>query len=83
MTVLFALSLLPTLLPLRFEDYPEIGLYYGSKMAWHDCYLSQHDIAACNAAVPIPIHPDAQASGLQRKLDYLEQHQLSLFADQR
>lgn len=83
MIIMFALALLPTLLPLRFEDYPEIGLYYGSKLAWHDCYLSQHDIAACNAGVPIPIHPDAQASGLERKLAYLEEHHLSLFADQQ
>jgi hypothetical protein len=50
------------------------------KRAWVACYLKQHSIAACDAQTQAPLYPAAEATGLQGKLDFLEQRHLSFFA---
>jgi hypothetical protein len=53
----------------------------GLKRAWHDCYLAEHDIAACNASAGRPVYPAPAATDLQRKLDWLEARGYNLFQD--
>jgi hypothetical protein len=58
----------------RFQQY---------KQRWRDCYLSTHDINACDALAGHAVYPAPQAQGtkLQQKLDWLEARGLSLFQD--
>jgi hypothetical protein len=49
------------------------------KRAWVACYLKQHALAACDAQTQ-PVYPAAEATGLQGKLDFLEERHLSFFA---
>jgi hypothetical protein len=51
------------------------------KRAWHDCYLSIHDIAICNATAGRPILPMPEFYNLQQKLDWLEARGYNLFQD--
>jgi hypothetical protein len=51
-----------------------------SKAGWRTCYLRTHDLAGCQRAFEQPIYPRPLATGLQQKLDFLEQRKLNLFA---
>jgi hypothetical protein len=57
------------------------GYYVLGKRAWAACYREDNDIAACDARTHFQIYPQPAASQLKRKLDYLKQHHLSLFAE--
>lgn len=49
------------------------------KRAWRQCYLAGHDIRECDAFSHFNIHPNAGATHLQEKLDFLEQRRLNLY----
>jgi hypothetical protein len=51
------------------------------KRAWHDCYLSVHDIGTCNASAGRAVYPVPEATNLQQKLDWLEARGYNLFQD--
>jgi hypothetical protein len=53
------------------------------KQRWRDCYLSTHNIDACDTLAGRGIYPAPQATRLQQKLDWLEARGLSLFQDDR
>jgi len=53
----------------------------GLKRAWHDCYLSVHDIGTCNASAGRAVYPVPEATNLQQKLDWLEARGYNLFQD--
>jgi hypothetical protein len=53
------------------------------KQRWRDCYLSTHDIDACDTLAGRAIYPAPQATRLQQKLDWLEARGLSLFQERR
>ena len=63
----------------RREAHANAGL----KRAWHDCYLTVHNIDQCNAMAGTPIYPWPEATELQRKLDWLEARGYNLFEDRR
>ena len=48
------------------------------RSAWKNCYLSKHDLRACNAQTGATVltYPD----DIQAKLNFLEEHHLNLFA---
>jgi hypothetical protein len=54
----------------------------GVKRAWHDCYLTVHDIAMCNESAGRAVYPAPEATNLQQKLDWLEARGYNLFQDQ-
>lgn len=49
------------------------------QLAWRDCYISTHNITACDARAGSFIYNQPEPSDLQTKLDFLESHRLSLF----
>jgi hypothetical protein len=51
------------------------------KRLWADCYLARHVVAECDAETGGPIYPAAEATGLQEKLDWLEERRYSLFQE--
>jgi hypothetical protein len=57
------------------------GIAYlsSAKAGWRACYLRTHDLEGCQKAGELPIYPRPAATGLQQKLDYLEQRRLNLF----
>jgi hypothetical protein len=58
----------------------EAEMYSLYKQRWRDCYLSTHDIDACNAVAGHGVYPAPEATRLQEKLDWLETRGLSLFS---
>jgi hypothetical protein len=62
----------------------EAAVYRQFKQRWRDCYLSTHDIDACDTLAGHAVYPRPQATRLQQKLDWLEARGFSLFqADRR
>jgi hypothetical protein len=62
----------------------EAADYFKYKQRWRECYLSMHDIDACDAWAGHPVYPAPAATRLQEKLDWLEARRYSLFQnDQR
>jgi hypothetical protein len=59
----------------------EAAAYRQFKQRWRDCYLSTHDIDACDTVAGHAVYPVPQATRLQQKLDWLEARKLSLFQD--
>ncbi|HVQ15140.1 MAG TPA: hypothetical protein VMS40_16170 [Vicinamibacterales bacterium] len=57
----------------------EAAAYFKYKQRWRDCYLSMHDIDACDAWAGHPVYPTPEATRLQQKLDWLEARRYSLF----
>jgi hypothetical protein len=57
----------------------EAETYLDYKQRWRDCYLSTHDINACDMAAGHGVYPAPQVTRLQQKLDWLEARGLSLF----
>ena len=53
--------------------------YLKYKQRWSECYLSMHDIYACDAWAGHPVYPWPEATRLQQKLDWLEARRYSLF----
>jgi hypothetical protein len=52
------------------------------KRRWGECYLRRHDIQGCDRETGFPIYPNAAATRLQEKLDFLEARHLNLFRTQ-
>ena len=59
----------------------EANFQAGLKRAWHDCYLSIHDIETCNVNAGRAVYPAPEATNLQQKLDWLEKRGYNLFQD--
>jgi hypothetical protein len=53
---------------------------HGLKSSFRDCYLGTENLGLCSANWPI--HPDAKASRVKEKLNFLREHRLSLFREQ-
>jgi hypothetical protein len=49
------------------------------KQQWRECYLSMHDIDACDASAGHAVYPNPAGTDLQQKLDWLEARRYSLF----
>lgn len=56
------------------------GYWASGKRAWANCYLQTGDIAACDSRTHFQIYPNPATTELKRKLDYLKDRRLSLFA---
>jgi hypothetical protein len=61
----------------------EAADYFKYKQRWRECYLSMHDIDACDAWAGHQVYPAPAATRLQQKLDWLEARRYSLFQDDR
>jgi hypothetical protein len=61
----------------------EAADYFKYKQRWRECYLSMHDIGACDAWAGHQVYPAPAATRLQQKLDWLEARRYSLFQDDR
>jgi hypothetical protein len=59
----------------------EAETYLRYKQRWKACYVSMHDIEACDAWAGHPVYPRPRATNLQQKLDWLEARDLNLFRD--
>lgn len=59
----------------------EAADYFKYKQRWRDCYLSMHDIDACDAWAGHQVYPAPRETALQQKLDWLEARRYSLFQD--
>jgi hypothetical protein len=59
----------------------EAADYFKYKQRWSECYLSMHDIDACDAWAGHPVYPKPEATRLQQKLDWLEARGYSLFQE--
>jgi hypothetical protein len=59
----------------------EAADYFKYKQRWRECYLSMHDIGACDAWAGHPVYPRPEATRLQQKLDWLEARRYSLFRE--
>jgi hypothetical protein len=59
----------------------EAEMYLKQKQRWRECYLSTHDIEACDTLAGRGVYPAPPATRLQEKLDWLEERRLSLFQD--
>ena len=59
----------------------EAEAYLKYKDRWRECYLSTHDIDACDALAGHAVYPAPQETNLKQKLDWLEERRLSLFRD--
>jgi len=59
----------------------EAVAYLKYKQRWHDCYLAMPDIDVCDDWAGHPVYPSPEATGLQQKLDWLEERRYSLFQD--
>jgi hypothetical protein len=59
----------------------EAETYLKYKDRWRECYLSTHDIDACDALAGHAVYPAPQQTNLKKKLDWLEERRLSLFRD--
>jgi len=57
----------------------EAAEYLKYKQRWSECYLSTHDIVACDASAGHQAYPAPEATRLQQKLDWLEARRYSLF----
>ena len=57
----------------------EAETFFKYKQRWRDCYLATHDIGVCDASAGHAVYPSPEATHLQKKLDWLEQHRYSLF----
>ncbi len=53
------------------------------KQRWRDCYLSTHNIEACDSLAGHPVYPAPHQTNLKQKLDWLEARRLSLFSGER
>jgi hypothetical protein len=53
--------------------------YSAGKARWAQCYRERRDIAECDNATGFKIYPNAEATSLRSKLDFLEAHRLNLF----
>jgi hypothetical protein len=81
--LIIALCALALLSSGRMDERDWMGTMWFSngKRAWRQCYLTRHDIGQCNALTGFQIYPGDDHGQLQRKLDFLEQNHLNLFAD--
>lgn len=66
----------------RFAAH-EANDYFNYKRRWRECYLSMHDIAACDTWAGHQVYPAPELTHLQQKLDWLEARGYSLFRDDR
>ena len=60
------------------SDYRWLG---NGKRAWADCYRSTGNILFCDQTTKLTIFPPAGRDRLQRRLDFLSERHLNLFAD--
>jgi hypothetical protein len=51
-----------------------------AKNTWAACYLRSGNIELCDAVSGSPVHPDAAATHLREKLEFLKRNRLSLFS---
>jgi hypothetical protein len=59
----------------------EVMSHATHKRQWVGCYLSRHVVADCDAESGGPMHPAADATRLQEKLDWLEARGYNLFQE--
>ncbi len=59
----------------------EAADYFRYKQRWRECYLSMHDIGACDVWAGHQVYPAPEATRLQQKLDWLEARRYNLFQD--
>ena len=78
---LVILLLLFTLLPLR--RYNDINNFFTpmtiSRQKWVACYLEKENIEECDKVSGTKVYPNAEAIGLQEKLNLLKQKHYNLF----
>src|SRR5439155_1668734 len=72
--LVFALLVSSLLIP----PVPTPPWFADGKRAWAECYKKIADIHACDSTAKFPIYPGPEATGLQQKLDFLQQHHLNL-----
>jgi len=51
------------------------------KQRWKTCYLQTEDIHQCDQVAGFPMHPNADWTHLQQKLDFLKKEKLNLYLD--
>jgi hypothetical protein len=73
---LWILLLLPASVRKPWED---IRWYSSGKRDWANCYVRTENIHFCDQSANFTADPYPGQPGFQEKLDYLKQHQLSLF----
>jgi hypothetical protein len=77
----FMLLLLPGHLPLSVGASHPAAYFSDHKRAWKDCYLETEDYRKCESRSDFKLLPGQPPEELKRKLDYLKQRKLNLFAD--
>lgn len=77
---LLLIALLWGQLPYGNTDRRVIDFYSVQKENWKRCFLEAGDIARCNADTHFQIYPTI-SQGLEAKLGYLKQNNLSLYLD--
>ena len=76
--VLWVILLLPAAI---FLPRMNIHWFADGKRNWANCYVRTENIRYCDQSTNFVIYPHPEQTGLQQKLDYLEQHRLNLFAE--
>jgi hypothetical protein len=79
----FLLLLLPGHLPLNLGESHPASYFSRNKRQWKDCYLQTEDFQKCEAMSEFKLLPAYPPEVMKRKLDYLKEHRLNLFANPR
>lgn len=71
------------LMPLR--HYNQINTNFApltaARQTWATCYVETENIDECDQLAKQKVYPNAQATHLQEKLDFLKQHRYNLFSN--
>jgi len=62
------------------RNHKEMEGIAAGRRAWKQCYLKTENVPACNASTNVEIYLPKQERELQRKLQYLKQNRLNLYA---
>ncbi len=74
-------ALLAAVLPSCVQrNHKEIEGFSARKSAWANCYRTTENIDACDASSKLQIYPQPEAIHLRKKLDFLKQNRLNLYA---
>lgn len=82
-TLAFFLLLLPGHLPLSLGANHPASYFSRNKRQWKDCYLRTGDFQKCEEMSDFKLLPAHPPEVTKSRLDYLKQHRLNLFADDR
>lgn len=80
LTVISSVILIGLFVHSSIIQRPQFQRFTDIKTAWRDAYLQYEDVSKANDVSGVEVHPRPKEAKLQKKLDYLKENKLNLYA---